>query len=146
MFYLYQKLGYAEVGQRTSSMLHIDLFSRRLERTAAGIPGDILTRVPRQIRDYREADAWELLKQSKTLVHLNVGGTAAIIFQRHLRRSGARLFELHCPLFFHCRKNKYGLPLGVVENRRDSAGRDQLHRIVINVPPRKDSPGRYIRA
>jgi hypothetical protein len=26
IFYLYQKLGYAEVGQRTSSILHVDLF------------------------------------------------------------------------------------------------------------------------
>ncbi|KAH7075226.1 hypothetical protein FB567DRAFT_186270 [Paraphoma chrysanthemicola] len=88
MFDLYAKLGFHRVDMRIQGMLHIDMFPRRFNRLQA-TGGDIWPKYPKDLRDYWENMALEMLNRSRALVVLVVGFRARVAYERFLASSGA---------------------------------------------------------
>jgi hypothetical protein len=90
MFYLYTKLGFHRVNLRASSMLHLDLFPRRLDRVKMG-SGLLLRIVGSVLRKYCEHAEMNLLAQSKALLLLLlVSNSTAGAYAHYVKRTGIK--------------------------------------------------------
>ncbi|KAH7090620.1 hypothetical protein FB567DRAFT_626569 [Paraphoma chrysanthemicola] len=96
--------GFDRVGLRTSSMCHVDLCPRRMDRheigTAEGNPHETLNPfrlLPRKTQSYWYHKAIEAICFSKTAIVLNLGVAAATAYKKFVRDNKIRVKELPRP-------------------------------------------------
>ncbi|KAJ4365555.1 hypothetical protein N0V83_008174 [Neocucurbitaria cava] len=135
IFSMYAKLGFHKANDRSSSMLHLDFFPRRIDRKVipGGIPAGsgVLRKMPSALRDHWQEFASDCILRSKAHVAIVFGQSAARVYEAHLYDQG---IDHKCVWQHDFRRHKDEIPYAWLEFSSDSSSvPHQLTRIAFGV-------------
>ncbi|CAO2656299.1 Nn.00g051020.m01.CDS01 [Neocucurbitaria sp. VM-36] len=126
---LYTKLGFHVAGYRTTGMLHVDIFPRRLDRKVIlGNDYLVLTRVPKALLRIWEQFTFKCLDRSGARVSIVSGHAAACAYQMYLEE---RSIPHDLLWLYECQRSRHELPCGCIEWNDD--GKTTIRRLTLIV-------------